>query len=240
MHPLYSSLDFDLARSRQLLPLKCACCEKTFYRAKNRIKASLKAPQKNLLCYCSQKCNGASRITEKQVFNCTYCDTAFARRDGELTSRKNKGLKNHFCCQRCAGLYNSQHRTTGTRRAKLEVWLENELRHIYPTLNIHFNRSDAINAELDIYIPSLRLAFELNGVFHYEPIFGAEKLSKTQNKDRYKLHACTDAGIDLCVIDTSGTKYFKPKSSQHFLDIIVKIIEDRNGTLTPSSTGTSR
>lgn len=94
-------------------------------------------------------------------------------------------------------------------------------------LDIHFNTAEAIKAELDIYIPSLKVAFELNGVFHYEPIFGTTKLQQMQNKDQYKLHACTTAGIDLCVIDTSADLYFKPKASQRYLDIITKIIDER-------------
>jgi len=49
---------------------------------------------------------------------------------------------------------------------------------LYPDLVIHFNKKDAINSELDIYIPSLKLAFELNGIFHYEPIFGKENFLK--------------------------------------------------------------
>ena len=79
----------------------------------------------------------------------------------------------------------------------------------YPNLEIHYNRKDAINSELDIYIPELELAFELNGIFHYEPIYGAEKLQQIQNNDDRKFQACLEKGISLCIIDTSSLKYFK-------------------------------
>ena len=36
-------------------------------------------------------------------------------------------------------------------RSKLEKWLEEQLIKMYPNLEIHFNRKDAINSELDIY-----------------------------------------------------------------------------------------
>jgi len=94
-------------------------------------------------------------------------------------------------------------------------------------LEIHFNRKDAIGSELDIYIPSLRLAFELNGIFHYEPIYGQSKLDQVQNNDVSKSKLCHEAQIDLCVIDTSHQKYFKPKTSQIFLDIVVSIVNGR-------------
>ena len=124
----------------------------------------------------------------------------------------------------CAGTYNNTHKTHGTRRSKLEVWIEEQLTKLYPNLEIHFNQKDTINSELDIYIPSMKIAFELNGIFHYEPIFGEDQLNKIQNNDHRKFAACHEAGISLCVIDTSGQKYFKPKSSQRYLDIITGII----------------
>ena len=63
------------------------------------------------------------------------------------------------------------------------MWLEEQLTSLYPKLDIHFNRKDTIGSELDIYIPSLNLAVELNGIFHYEPIFGKDKLSKIKTND---------------------------------------------------------
>jgi hypothetical protein len=90
-----------------------------------------------------------------------------------------------------------------------------------------FNRKEAIGSELDIHIPSLNLAFELNGIFHYEPIYGEDKLQKIEENDISKSKACHDAKIDLCVIDTSGQKYFKPKTSEKYLNIITNIINKR-------------
>ncbi len=112
------------------------------------------------------------------------------------------------------------------------MWIENKLKDKYPNLGILFNKREEINSELDIYIPSFRLAFELNGPFHYEAIFGKERLYSIQNNDERKFQACLEKGIELCIVDTSKQRYFKEKTSQEFLDIITKIINSKleNGT----------
>jgi len=132
-----------------------------------------------------------------------------------------------FCSRSCAATYNNTHKTTGTRRSKLEQWLEQTLTAHYPNLQFVFNGKEAINSELDIYIPELKLAFELNGIFHYEPIYGPEKLASIQNNDNRKFQACLEQGIELVIIDSSKMEYFKQKSAQKFLDIIKNIIESK-------------
>ena len=92
-------------------------------------------------------------------------------------------------------------------------------------MEFKFNDTSAIQAELDIYIPELNIAFELNGIFHYENIFG--NLDKTLIKDKMKVSLCANIGIGLCVIDTSRQKHFKESSSMQYLDIIIEIINDR-------------
>lgn len=102
--------------------------------------------------------------------------------------------------------------------------MQQQLKLLYPRLRFHFNRTDAIDAELDVYIPRLRLAFELNGIFHYEPVYGPDKLRRTQHNDCRKRQACNERGITLCVIDVSEQKYFKEKTALPFLATICNII----------------
>lgn len=59
---------------------------------------------------------------------------------------------------------------------------------------------------MDIYIPVLSLAFELNGIFHYEPIYGEGKLLSIQNNDDRKFQACLEHDIELCIINSSEQK----------------------------------
>tara|TARA_Y100000310_G_scaffold339131_1_gene430862 strand:+ start:964 stop:1656 length:693 start_codon:yes stop_codon:yes gene_type:complete len=158
----------------------------------------------------------------KQKVSCQQCKKQFLKRTSQI-----KKHKNHFCSHACAAIYNNTHKKHGTRKSKLEVWLEIQLPDLYPDLEFHFNRKDAINSELDIYIPKLKLAFELNGIFHYEPIYGQKKLGQIQNNDNRKFQACIEKDIELCIIDTSSQKYFKPKTSQKYLDIIDNIINSK-------------
>lgn len=171
--------------------------------------------------FCSRVCFNKSKVTG-QWENCKQCN-----KEIYIKAYLLKQKRSHFCSQTCAATYNNSHKTYGTRRSKLECWLADQLTLKYPNLEIHFNRKDAINSELDFYFPLLKLAFELNGIFHYEPIYGNDTLFKTQNNDSRKFQACIERGIELCIIDSSGQKYFKTETSQKYLDIITNLVNNK-------------
>jgi hypothetical protein len=200
------------------LDLECPQCHILFARSKNVVQSKFGAYNHEKIIYCSHKCATQAAITKQKV-ECLQCNKIFEKFPNEI-----KRSSNHFCSKSCAAKYNNTHKVKGNRRSKLEVWLEGRLKTIFPTLEINYNYKEAINAELDIYIPSLKLAFELNGIFHYEPIYGLEKLASIQNNDSRKFQACVEKGIELVIIDTSHENYFKEKSFKKYLDIILQII----------------
>ena len=221
MIPLYTEEEFKLAKSNDLLPCKCLYCNKTYNQTKHDLQTSLNPNHHRIGNYCSKKCQSLSQITKLNVL-CANCGKEFGKTLSEI-----KKSKNHFCSQSCAAIYNNAHKIKGNRRSKLEKYLETELIKLYPNLEIHFNRKDAINSELDIYIPSLKLAFELNGIFHYEQIYGNDKLQQIQNNDKRKFQACAELGIELCVIDTSQQIYFKKQTSEKYLKIVNNIVHSK-------------
>lgn len=162
-------------------------------------------------------------------FQCTHCNKVIPYEAGKARKAdlKYSTNKKSFCNRSCAASYNNTHKTHGTRRSKLEVYIEEKLPVLYPYLVFHFNRKDAIDSELDIFIPSLKLAFELNGIYHYEPIHGKDKLVSIQNNDNRKFQACLERGIELCIIDSSKLNYFKESNAAPFLEIINKVIHQK-------------
>lgn len=68
-------------------------------------------------------------------------------------------------------------------------------------LEIETNNIAIINYELDFYFPSLKLALEVNGIFHREAIYGNDKLQRIQSNDFKKSVACLERGIQLIVYD---------------------------------------
>lgn len=227
MIPLYTEQEFKLSIGTDLLPFECVACGKTFFRRKDQISRVLRKQAGRTNKYCNSKCLGIQRTIDnpKIEFKCANCNKTC-----HTPMANFKKSKNHFCNRSCAATYNNRHKKFGIRRSKLEKWLEQQLPALYPSFEFHWARKDAINSELDIYIPSLKLAFELNGIFHYEPIFGAEQLTKIQNNDQRKHAACYEAGIEMCWIDTSSFGYFKPEGAKKYLDIITSIIERRIAT----------
>ena len=145
--------------------------------------------------FCSRKCYGLynqNRFTAP----CDKCGVEVTRR----LSTKSR-TKHVFCTKSCAVSYNNVHKKFGVRRSKLECFLETQIKSIFPTTTMICNGLD-LGFELDFYFPTLRLGIELNGVLHYEPIYGEDKFNRIQNNDSQKMISCAAQGIELIVIPT--------------------------------------
>jgi hypothetical protein len=91
---------------------------------------------------------------------------------------------------------------------------------------IIFNDRKTVGLELDILIPNINLAFELNGIIHYYPIYGDKKYNSTIINDQKKSDSCKDKNIDLKIIDLSKWGNFSEKKAEVILNDIEKIIDE--------------
>src|ERR1700676_1173553 len=105
-------------KSRELISLRCPCCKSIFKRTKNVIQSKLGTHNNEKTIFCSKKCFDKNLITKQKV-NCKQCNIEFGKYVNQI-----KRSKNSFCSRSCSAKYGNAHKTKGTRRSKLEVWLE--------------------------------------------------------------------------------------------------------------------
>lgn len=160
--------------------------------------------------FCSMSCYKLSMI--KPTKNCKNCNA-------ELTAKWSK----EFCSRSCSASYNNKNRDYGYRRSKLEEHIEEVVRS-KTNKKILFNDKSTIGSELDIYVPELKIAFEIQGVFHYQPIFGNKKFESIQQNDAAKRQKCKELGINLVEIDTREQTQFSVESSKKYIDTILDLI----------------
>ena len=218
--------EFDNTKTRDLIPLICTVCNEKYSRMKryivNHVRDRDVYPK-----YCSKICEKVVVFKQIKIF-CHNCNKEVYK-----TTRDSTNSLNSFCSRTCSTTYNNKNKTHGTRRSKLEVYLEEQLTREFPELEILYSNKTIIGSELDIYIPSLKLAFEVQGIFHYKPIFGQEKLEQIQKNDLEKVRKCKELLIELIQIDVTDQNTFSKKSSERYLLEIVSKIK-QTSTLTVS------
>lgn len=202
----------------------CINCNKEFEVYLRFIKSKKKHGAENPYSFCSRQCYTAFKIKQRTTLTCATCNKEFTRAPVHVTSSGRNKSNRNFCSRSCAVTYNNTHKTQGTRRSKLETYLELQLRAEFPNLELICNGKGAIDSELDFYFPQLRLAIELNGIFHYEPIYGNDKLEQVQRNDQQKSIACNAAGIEFCTIDTSTVTHTTSLVKERYWTIVRDLV----------------
>ena len=163
--------------------------------------------------YCGWNCFRQSQ--QKPPRYCQECNCL-------LTDRN----KIKFCSKSCATTYNNKNKKIGTRRSKLELYIEEVLSKQFNSEEVWFNDKKTIGSELDIYFPKLKLAFELNWPFHYRPIYGEKKFNRIKKMDEQKKSLCKTKGIELVSIDTQNQLQFTEQSSIIYVEAITRRVDE--------------
>lgn len=150
--------------------------------------------RKQKLFFCSQKCKHDYHKTVIKVI-CSNCQKEVYRVPSYLAKTDNS-----FCNKSCAATYNNKLKRK-SRRSKIEAKFYDLLVQEFPNLNILANDKTMLDGlEVDVAIPSLKLAIEWNGIVHFKPIYGQIKLDKIQDKDAKKLKIASNKNINLIAI----------------------------------------
>lgn len=152
----------------------------------------------------------------KVEFVCPVCGKIIMMTENQFKKRK-------YCGGTCRNKINNK-QIFGTR-SKAEIYLENRLTKEFQNLHIIYNDREILNGkELDVFIPSLKLAIEWNGIYHFKKIRDDGFFEKTKMKDNQKIEECLELGIELYVIKdlTSDKKFIKEETEK-----IIKFLKNK-------------
>lgn len=165
---------------------------------------------------------------------CEECGRIFFATKSQIK----EALKNNprrtvqYCSRSCITKHKNRTMIQGKNRSTLEKFINENLPSRYPDLEILFNRWDILGGdELDIYVPTLKIAIELNRRFHYENVLnnaeGRVRLERAIRTDLRKRKKCRERGITLYEIDTRSMSTYSNKKARYFLNMVSDLIEAR-------------
>ena len=168
--------------------------------------------------YCSDACRKQSRRRFAQT--CCHCEKSY------FAENRTSKFCSHACRSIKLQLHKYAHVRSGLSRSKIEHYVENRLNEDFPSIEFSYNDKNVLGLELDIYSPSLNLAFELNGVFHYLPIHGEDVLRKIQTRDALRVEKCAAMNIELHSIDL-GNEGFTKQHAVRIYQLVHDIIQSK-------------
>lgn len=214
--------EFDNAKTFDRIPLTCSYkkCSKDFSVLKKSVVDTIRK-KGGYVGYCNLTCQNLDEGKVHHV-SCKTCNKMVYKPNKEYIK-----YKNHFCSSSCAAIHYNKNKKYGIRRSKLEKYIEQVLKENYAELIVLYNSKDIIGTELDIYIPHFKLAIEVNGIFHYEPIYGEEQLKKIQKNDLKKKNKCNAYGIDLHIINARTHSRVDKKTSLKYITQVINIVNSK-------------
>jgi very-short-patch-repair endonuclease len=209
---------YDKLPGKAIVEGTCLICDKKWSRKKWTLEKSLK--KYGNAGYCSRKCSNKAKINWV-IINCEECGKPSQKRHYDTLFNKH-----FFCSYSCHAKYKNRNKKNGSKRSTIEKHIEEQIKSHFPTINFTCNDTITLGGlELDFLFPDFKLAIELNGITHYEPIYGIDRLSRSQDSDKRKMISCYQLGIELAVIDVSGAKYLTQKWKDTYWKEVKNILE---------------
>jgi len=146
--------------------------------------------------FCTQKCYRAAQDS-RTIISCANCGN---KKSITASDRRQSKSGRSFCNKSCAATYNNKLKRK-VRRSKCEIALFQMLTDAFPKITVLPNNKTMLDGyEVDIAVPSIKLAIEWNGIVHFKPIYGQMKLNKIQQRDAEKQKIASNKGINLIII----------------------------------------
>lgn len=206
-------------RKRLCYLIKCEQCFAFHYKEEHELTRGIR---RNKKFFCSKLCRNNYHSTSLEM-KCSNCNKDFLIVPSQAQKSKSGNV---FCSKSCAASYNNRHKKYGTRRSKLEQYIEGQIRSTFPKLKMYCNSVSVIGSELDFYFPEIKTAIQINGIFHFKPIFGQDRLNKIQKLDQEKRIKCAELEIKLIEIDCSNDNYLNKKLKENRWLQIKNILEE--------------
>lgn len=222
MKILIDSEQLRETKSRDKVPLMCALCQGVFFKPKNEIQRVIKGNYHGSCDFCSRKCTMDSR-KKREFVKCTECNASFEKTLGRITN-------NNFCSQHCHGVFYQKNKKTGFRQSKAELFLIQLISSEFPNLRIEESNRKFIGLELDILIPDIKTAIEINGIVHFLPIYGSDKLNRIQVNDQNKEKLIKEKSFQLISLDISKLKTEKEMNAfllEYFHNNLKEVIKSK-------------
>lgn len=231
MKILISETELQKLKSRDPVPFECEICGSVFHKPKHYALRGIKGTRNYSSCSkeCWKKVIGKRNFGGFINLECEWCKKKFQRTNKDYKRINVKLNKKCFCSRKCCASWQAYNGMGRNLRSSLEVWIESQLMEKYPHIPILYNNRKIIGKELDIYVPSLKLAIELNGAYHYYPIYGKFALQERKKGDMNKVEMCKRKEIDLLVIDCKEFHTLKQGIHQNYISLIFDAINLKIG-----------
>lgn len=210
---LEAGVDRSTLSAHSIHLVECKTCKKKFKSGRPEAK------------FCSRKCYWDPSKSFAKV-ECGFCKTVSERRLYKTNRSPKLGLS--FCNASCKAKY-MYHMAGGkykppksTRISAPHKLIMAELTLLFPHLELKVNDRETLESglELDIFIPAVKFAIEVNGPTHYLPIYGEAKLGEVKHRDAHKFAEAHAKGISLFVVDSSSILVRKKSDREKLVAIV--------------------